>query len=60
MDSELGWYPFPKYLQHPDGRTLKEAALVMETKGYIGLSTRLHAMADELLAARVERKADGS
>lgn len=45
-----GWYEFPKYLQHPDGRTLKTAAYVLKRVGYETLSNELNRMADQLLA----------
>lgn len=51
-----GWYEFPRYLQHPDGRVLKTAAYILEHKGHTTLAEELRRMADQLLSVPPHKK----
>lgn len=45
-----GWYPFPKHLQHPDGRLLRTAAELLKHHGHSHVVEEMLRMADSLLA----------
>lgn len=52
-----GWYPFPYYLQHPDGRLLLTAATLLKHHGYTEVSNNLEAMGTKLVNQLSETQA---